>query len=60
VEYSKESLKEAIITLRDNPTLCREFGKRALQAALTQYNWGKDKEKLINLYKALLMDNAKT
>ena len=60
VDYTKESLKEAIITLRDNPKLCRDFGKRALQAALTQYNWGKDKEKLINLYKTLLTDNTKT
>jgi glycosyltransferase involved in cell wall biosynthesis len=60
VDYTKESVKNIIITLRDNPGLCKQLGINALSAAITQYNWGNEKEKLIALYGALLENDTKT
>jgi len=37
VDYNKESVKEAIIKLRDNPGLCEELGRNAFNAAERQY-----------------------
>ena len=50
-EYNKQSLKEAIIKLRDNPKLCKELGKNSLKAAIKGYNWKKQEEKLMKTYK---------
>lgn len=60
VDYTKESVKNAIVTLRDNPELCKKLGKNALSAATSQYNWGNEREKLVTLYGALLGDDTKT
>jgi len=60
VDYTKESIREAIVTLRDNPKLCEQLGKNAFTAAQTQYNWGKEKEKLVAIYTGLLYDDTKT
>jgi glycosyltransferase involved in cell wall biosynthesis len=54
VDYTKESITEAIIKLRDNPPICEQLGKNAFTAAQTQYNWEKEKEKLIAIYTTLL------
>jgi glycosyltransferase involved in cell wall biosynthesis len=56
VEYTEQALKEAIIKLRDNPGLRERLGRNALKAALTKYNWHKQEEKLIELYKSLQHD----
>ena len=53
VEYNKESVKKAIITLSDNPGLCQELGENALKAAQKKYNWEIEKEKLLNVYKEI-------
>jgi len=53
VEYTEEALKEAIIRLRDNPELRERLSRNALKAAVTKYNWQKQEEKLIALYKGL-------
>lgn len=53
VEYTEEALKEAIIRLRDDPELRERLGRNALKAAVTKYNWQKQEEKLIALYKSL-------
>jgi glycosyltransferase involved in cell wall biosynthesis len=53
IEYTKEALKQAIITLRDNPKLREEMGRNALELALKRYNWEKQEEKLIQLYENL-------
>jgi len=50
VDYNKESLREAIMRLRDDLELREKLGKNALKAALEKYNWEKEKEKLIQLY----------
>ena len=46
VKYDKESVKEAIIKLRDNPGLCKELGRNALKAAKDRYNWENEEPKL--------------
>ncbi|MGB3459086.1 MAG: glycosyltransferase [Halobacteriota archaeon] len=53
VDYNKESVKEAIITLRDNPELCEELDKNALKAAKEKYNWENEKEKLLKVYESI-------
>jgi len=53
VDYSLESVKKAIITLRDNPALCEELGKNALKAAKDKYNWEVEKKKLLHVYKEI-------
>ncbi|RLF43348.1 MAG: hypothetical protein DRN18_00290 [Thermoplasmata archaeon] len=53
INYSKEDLRKAIITLRDNPKLCEELGKNALKAAIEKYNWENEKKKLIRIYESL-------
>lgn len=50
VDYSKEGLREAIITLRDSPRLCEKMGRNALKAAINKYNWENERKKLIELY----------
>jgi glycosyltransferase involved in cell wall biosynthesis len=53
VEYSEQSLREAIIKLRDNHELREKLGRNALKAAITKYNWQKQEEKLLELYRGL-------
>jgi glycosyltransferase involved in cell wall biosynthesis len=53
VEYAEEALKQAIIKLRDNPGLREKLGRNALKAAIAKYNWQKEEEKLLELYKSL-------
>jgi len=53
VEYSEQALKEAIIKLRDDSKLRERLGRNALKAAITKYNWQKQEEKLVALYKSL-------
>ena len=53
VEYSEQALREAIIKLRDNLELRERLGRNALKAAIDKYNWQKQEEKLIELYKSL-------
>ena len=50
IPYTKEDLKEAIITLKNKPNLCEELGKNAFDAAIRDYNWKKQEEKLLELY----------
>jgi len=57
VEYSEQALREAVIKLRDNPELRERLGKNALKAAIDKYNWQKQEEKLIELYKSLQHDS---
>jgi glycosyltransferase involved in cell wall biosynthesis len=53
IPYTKEDLKEAIITLKNNPNLCEELGKNAFDAAIRGYNWEKQEEKLLEIYEDL-------
>ncbi|MBN1348406.1 glycosyltransferase family 4 protein [candidate division KSB1 bacterium] len=50
IDFTKEALKQAIVTLRDNPALREKLGRNALRAALNKYNWAVDAKKLIKVY----------
>ena len=54
VDYNKKSVREAIITLRDNSKLCEELGKNAFKAAKERYNWDMEKKKLLEVYNEIL------
>lgn len=53
INYTSESVFGAIMTLRENPKLCEEFGRNALKAAINEYNWENQEKKLIGCYKEL-------
>jgi len=53
VEYNEEALREAIIRLRDDPALRESLGRNALAAAIREYNWERQEEKLLELYGSL-------
>ena len=57
VEYSKESVREAITKLRDNPGLCEELGRNALKAAKERYNWENEKKILLKLYEGVKVND---
>ena len=54
VDYNKQSVRETIIELRDNPKLCERLGKNGIKVAEEKYNWKKQAEKLIKIYKELI------
>jgi glycosyltransferase involved in cell wall biosynthesis len=55
VEYDNiQQIKEAIIKLRDNPQLCKEFGDNGRIAFIEKYNWNRMEQKLYEIYKTLL------
>ncbi len=49
-----EEIKKAIITLRDNPELCREFGINSINAYHSKYNWEIMTIQILNLYHELI------
>ena len=54
VEYSNvEEIKQAIITLRDNPKLRKEMGNNGRKAYLEKYNWTQMEKKLYKIYEEL-------
>jgi len=53
IQHTKEGLRDAIIKLRDNPILCEELGRNALKVAIEEFNWIRQEEKLMKVYKDL-------
>ena len=53
VEYNEQALKEALVRLKDDPALRERLGRNALAAAIREYNWGKQEDKLLELYEGL-------
>ena len=53
IEYNTESVRKAIIQLRDNPKIAEELGKNALESAKKIYNWEKEKTKLLQIYEEI-------
>ena len=51
------ALRDVIVALRDNPTLCAELGKNGYRAYNTKYNWGIMEQRLTRLYADLLRDS---
>jgi len=54
VDYNANSIKEAIIKLRDSPKLCAELGKNAIHAAKERYNWDVEKRELLKVYEEIV------
>ena len=54
VDYNKESVRDAIIKLRDDPKLCEELGRNAFRAAKEKYNWEMEKKKLLKVYEEII------
>jgi glycosyltransferase involved in cell wall biosynthesis len=55
VEYDNlQQIKEAIIKLRDNPQLCKEFGDNGRIAFIEKYNWNIMEQRLYKLYGDLI------
>ena len=50
IDYKEESLKKAILELKDNKNLCEKLGRNGLDKAKKSYNWNKQKKKLLNVY----------
>jgi len=59
VEYDNmEQIKEAIVTLRDDPPLCRRLGDNGRNAFVKKYNWNLMEQKLYEIYETLLPTNV--
>ena len=50
VDYNPDSIKKAIITLKNNPLLCKELGENGFKASKNKYNWDEQKNVLIQVY----------
>lgn len=53
IDFSEKSLIRAVKKLRDDPELCEKFGRNALNAAFSEYNWENQEKKLIQVYDEL-------
>ena len=54
VDYNKDKIKEAILTLRDNPELRKSLGNNGRKSFLKKYNWGVMEQRLYKIYENLL------
>jgi glycosyltransferase involved in cell wall biosynthesis len=55
VDYNNmHQIKDAIVTLRDNPGLRMKLGKNGREAFLRKYNWASMEKELLGVYKNLL------
>ncbi len=50
IPYTREALRDAIVSLKQDANLCETLGKNGLRAAVRKYNWDYEKKKLITLY----------
>jgi glycosyltransferase involved in cell wall biosynthesis len=56
VDYdSIDEIRSALITLRDNPELCKSLGKNGRRAFLEKYNWKETEKELYRIYDNLLV-----
>jgi len=53
VDFNLDAISDAVVKLRDDPALCEKLGKNGLKAALKEYNWNAQKEKLLDVYNNL-------
>jgi len=54
INFNKNSLKHAITKLRDDKKISEEYGRNALKAALDEYNWTNQKNKLLDTYSKII------
>jgi glycosyltransferase involved in cell wall biosynthesis len=58
VDYDNvEQIKEAIVTLRDNPELCKRLGDNGRKAFLEKYNWSIMEQRLYKVYENLISND---
>jgi glycosyltransferase involved in cell wall biosynthesis len=48
--YDVDDLEKTIMKLNDNPRLCEDLGRNALNAAIEKFNWKHQEIKLIKTY----------
>lgn len=48
IEYGEQTLREALQTLREDPSLCERMGRKGLEAAKEKYNWAVQERKLLD------------
>jgi len=48
-----EAIKHAILTLKNDPTLCKRLGENGRKAYETKYNWKIMEERLLEVYRGL-------
>jgi glycosyltransferase involved in cell wall biosynthesis len=53
IDFSQNNLKGVIEKLRDTPELCERFGRNALKAGLSEFNWPNQEKNLVHLYNEL-------
>lgn len=51
--FSKDGVQMAVKELSENKSKCREYGKAGLRAAISQYNWNKEKQKITEVYRCV-------
>lgn len=47
------AIKHAILTIKDDPALCKRLGENGRKAYETKYNWGIMEERLLDVYRGL-------
>lgn len=52
-EYNAEALRQVLLKLRDDPPLRETLGRNSLRAAMTKYNWQKQEETLLEVYRTM-------
>lgn len=52
-DYGAEGFVDAVVALRDDPSLAEGIGRRAHGLAKSRYNWNREKEVLWNAYRHL-------
>lgn len=53
VEHSQAGLRDGLVSLRDDSKLRESLGRRALQRSLEEFNWERQQEGLIGVYRHL-------
>lgn len=53
VDYSRGGVREGLVRLRDSPELAESLGRRGLDRALEEFNWGRQERRLLRVYGAL-------
>lgn len=53
IEHSVEGVQEGIRRLKDEPSLAERLGRQALRQALSEFNWDRQEEKLLEVYGGL-------
>ncbi len=56
--HDPDAIAEALAWLASHPGEAREMGRRGRAAVLERYNWEREAEKLLDLYRELLGDSA--